>query len=482
MTSTSAASLFKVLGIEPTASDQAVDEAWQEHFGTADASYDRVPQEIRHAYQVLQAADRRAWYGQMLLAAETEQPVTIAHGDELAFKKSCELTFLRYFRDPTANGVYHVRAPWQPDPDFARPGLGQRPEEASFWERLANKLPTLRRVGSAPRQHQFRIPWPGSHLPYPKTLRAFFYRRWFSARRSWRLSLYFLLAAIAATAAGFYDLGTLCTILIPVSLVYATIRTILYRKIVWSGGADAAARGRSWRNAWMVAEKQSLDAFGTRSPEAALKALPTLPAVMLGGKPEIQTFKVPQAGADTHVQQHDRVFATCINALCAVSHDPPPVIGYLHHNGPRALAAVYALAPNFQQWVIVSQDPGGTIEDFRVECYGVFWTNRGFLTNGEHYDGDVEIVRRLLRKPVFVNSTFDDGSLRKPRLGERREMLSRMYNPAFGDSVDTYLIIHMRGKFGHFMYAGPNDATKSKQTALVDSVMARLLDAIPRRT
>lgn len=478
MASTSEATLFEVLGVEPAASDEAVEQAWQGHFLAADASYDRVPQEIRHAYRVLQAADRRAWYSEMLYSAETGHPVTVRPHDFLAFQKSCELTFLRYFRDPETNDVYHVRAPWQPDPVLARPAPERLPAEPSFWERLACKLAALGRISRATRPYQFRIPWPCSHLLFRKTLRAFFYRRWFSARRSWRLSLYFLLAAIAATAAGFYDLGTLCTILVPVSLVYATIRTILYRKIVWSGRADAAGLGRSWRNAWMVAEKQSFDALGRPGPEAALKALPILPPVMLGGKPELQTFKVPQAGADTHAQQHDRVFAACINALCAVSHDSPPVIGHLHHNGSKGLAAVFAVAPTFQQWVIISQDAGGTIEDFRVECYGVFWTNRGFLTNGEHYDGDAELVRHLLRKPVFVNSRFSDGALRRPRLGERREMLNRMYNPSFGESVDAYLITQIRAQCGSYMYAVPNDATKSRQAALVEAVMERLQEAI----
>lgn len=473
---TERATLFDVLGIGPEATDEEVEAAWGRHFAAADASYEHVPQEVRHAYSVLQAADQRRWYMQMLENAETEQPLTVGtDGDLETFKQSCERTLLRYIVDPQRSNVYHVRAPWQPDPDFARPAGNHSSGAVS---RAAASRPDL---ASADQPQQFRIPWPCSDVPYRKTLRAFFYRRWFTARRSWRLPVYFLVGAVATTAAKFYTLGTIFTILIPVALAYAIVKYVLFRKFVGRTAADAGQLARSWRNQWLAAEKKTIQALSAAGPVDAMRALPTLPPLIFAEPTNAQTLKVPQAGAASWEDLRDRVFVACLKAFRSVAYEPAPVIGFHHFNGMKKLAAVYAVAPNLQQWFVIGHLPNGTLEDFIIDCYTVYWVRRCYLDNGERYDGDPELARGFLRAPVFVNTTDDRGYLRKPRLGERREMINGRYNPAFGDSIDAFLITLTRARRSQYMYAEPNALSNGQKRALEDTILTRLREALPAR-
>lgn len=133
------ATLFDVLGVSPEATDEEVERAWQGHFLNADADHERVPQEVRHAYQLLQDSGRRVWYTDMLRAAKIGHPVTVRPHEILAFQRMCELASLKSYPDRDVKDAFLVRTHWQDGPrwDDAAQRLVPPP---TAWQRLGKAL------------------------------------------------------------------------------------------------------------------------------------------------------------------------------------------------------------------------------------------------------------------------------------------------------------------------------------------------------
>ncbi len=129
------ATLFDILGVEPEATDEEVERAWQGHFLNADADHERVPQEVRHAYQLLQDSGRRVWYTDMLRAAAIGHPVTVRPHEILAFQRMCELAFLKPYPDRDVKDAFLVRTHWQEPPRWDEAAQRFVPPP-TVWERL----------------------------------------------------------------------------------------------------------------------------------------------------------------------------------------------------------------------------------------------------------------------------------------------------------------------------------------------------------
>lgn len=133
------ATLFDILGVEPEATDEEVERAWQGHFLNADADHERVPQEVRHAYQLLQDSGRRVWYTDMLRAAAIGHPVTVRPHEILAFQRMCELAFLKPYPDRDLKDAFLVRTHWQEPPRWDEAAQRFVPPP-TVWQRLGKTL------------------------------------------------------------------------------------------------------------------------------------------------------------------------------------------------------------------------------------------------------------------------------------------------------------------------------------------------------
>jgi len=129
------ATLFDILGVDPGATDEEVERAWQGHFVNADADHSRVPQNVRHAYQLLQDSGRRLWYNDMLRAAAIEHPVTVRPHEILAFQRMCELAYLKSYPDQDVKDAFLVRTHWQEPPRWDEAAQRFVPPPTA-WERL----------------------------------------------------------------------------------------------------------------------------------------------------------------------------------------------------------------------------------------------------------------------------------------------------------------------------------------------------------
>jgi len=133
------ATLFDVLGVNAQATDDEVRLAWEDHFLNADADHERVPQEVRHAYQLLQDSGRRVWYRDMLRAAEIEHPVTVRPDEVIAFQRMCELALLRPYPDRNIKDTFLVRTHWQTPPRWNEDTQRFVPPPTR-WQRLGKGL------------------------------------------------------------------------------------------------------------------------------------------------------------------------------------------------------------------------------------------------------------------------------------------------------------------------------------------------------
>lgn len=123
---------FDVLGVPRDASANQIEVAWHGHVVDAEGRYDRVPKEIRSAYQLLRDAPNRALYLDLLRCCETGALITQPPNARTKFAGFCDRCDLRVYPVPRVPNTYAVRAPWQDPPDWVE----QRPPLTTWLGRV----------------------------------------------------------------------------------------------------------------------------------------------------------------------------------------------------------------------------------------------------------------------------------------------------------------------------------------------------------
>ncbi len=128
------ATLFRILEVEPDATDDDVRDAWAVHLQRA-GDYDSIPQDVRDAYRMLQDANRRSAYRELLEACRKGIPVPVPDGDFAAFRVLCNNAQVGIFPDPKIRDTYHIRLPGQPPP-LSSPEARDPAQPTTFWRQL----------------------------------------------------------------------------------------------------------------------------------------------------------------------------------------------------------------------------------------------------------------------------------------------------------------------------------------------------------
>jgi hypothetical protein len=128
--------LFAKLGVEPSATDAEIDEAWDAHVLAAGSVTD-VPKDVTFAYRFLKIADNRREYRALLDICLSGEGYALRKDQVEDVRAFCRQVGLKMFADPYADGVFYFRTPLQNPPTFTpkEPRPGPQPFDPVQWER-----------------------------------------------------------------------------------------------------------------------------------------------------------------------------------------------------------------------------------------------------------------------------------------------------------------------------------------------------------
>ena len=120
--------LFQVLGVSEDTTQEEIDGAFNRHFERAGAKLGKLPPGVHYAWSFLRVDSKRHYYRQRLHECRNEESVVVPAEGRAAFLNFCEQARIRWWADPVAGGVYHLRIPGQKPPDFVAEALRQEEE------------------------------------------------------------------------------------------------------------------------------------------------------------------------------------------------------------------------------------------------------------------------------------------------------------------------------------------------------------------